>query len=216
MPIMIIDNHERLLEQAEAMLELQRRSIEKACKEWVASHRAGPMYWLREMTATENYHWREQGIQPVMPFPYRPYRDRKIDLETLSQEFPHDFTADDPPDYLDIVMGYLLSSKILFVPKTREMMTSWLVVGFMTWYCQFYPKIEWASQSEDDLKAQGLIKYANILYFQQRPWLKQKYRLLRGSEEGTLHKIEWANGSSLIAMASGERKLASRHPMGTF
>ncbi len=90
MPITIIENHERLLEHAEATLELQRRGIEKACKEWVASHRAGPMYWLRKMTATENYHWREQGLQPVMPFPYRPFLDRKIDLSAFP--FDHEFT----------------------------------------------------------------------------------------------------------------------------
>ena len=76
-------------------------------------------------------------------------------------------------------------------------------------------KTEWASQSEDDLKAMGLMKYAGILYVNQPPWLRQRYPLLRG-EEGTQHKIEWANGSSFIAMPSGERKLASRHPHGFF
>jgi len=55
-------------------------------------------------------------------------------------------------------MGYLMSSKELNIPKTREMMTSWLVVGFITWFCQFFEKIGWIGQSEDDLKAQGLIK----------------------------------------------------------
>lgn len=58
-----------------------------------------------------------------MPFPYRPFLDRKIDLEALRQHFPHEFTEQDPPDYLDVIMGFLLTSKILFIPKTREMMT---------------------------------------------------------------------------------------------
>ena len=50
-------------------------------------------------------------------------------------------------------MGYLLTSKNLNIPKTREMMTFWLVVGFITWFCQFFPSTGWIGQSEDDLKA---------------------------------------------------------------
>ena len=78
-------------------------------------------------------------------------RSDKIDLAALP--FPNDFTPDDPPDYLDVAMGYLLITKDINIPKTREMMTSWLVVGFITWYCQFFDHIAWIGQSEDDLKA---------------------------------------------------------------
>lgn len=198
---------------ADALEEKQHDGEVELCREWVVSHKRGPMYWLRNLTKTENYHWREQRLDPTMPFPYKPWEGRLVDLKDLP--FEHDFTADDPPDYLDVVMGYLLTKKFLWVPKTREMMTSWLVVGFITWFCQFFEKIEWASQSEDDNKAQGLIKYGNILYTNQPEWLRKRFSLLRG-DEGTLHKIEWANGSSFIAMPSGERKLASRHPYGYF
>ena len=215
MPVTIKESHERLLEQAEARLELQRRDTDKACKEWAISHQRGPMLWLRHLTKTENYHWKEQGLRPVAPFPYWPFRDRKIDLELLRTQFPHDFTDNDPPDYLDVVMGFLMTKKVLFIAKSRELMTSWLVTGYITWMCQFTEKMEWVSQSEDDLKAQGLIKYSNILYTNQPDWFRKRYPLLRGNE-GTSHKIEWANGSSFIAMASGERKLASRHPYGYF
>src|SRR5271169_6136712 len=89
MPVTIIESHERLLQQAEAKLELQRRDIEKACQAWVISHKRGPMYWLRNRTKTENYHWQEMGLQPEMPFPYKPFTDRKIDLAALP--FEHEF-----------------------------------------------------------------------------------------------------------------------------
>src|SRR5262249_17581079 len=160
----------------------------------------------------------KQGLNPVAPFPYKPWPkgSRKIDFEGLRQEFDHDFTEDDPPDYLDVVMGYLMSSKELNIPKTREMMTSWLVVVFITWFCQFFEKIGWIGQSEDDLKAQGLIKYANILYSNQEQWMKDLHPLKRRKDEGTLHKIEWENGSWFLALPSGVRKLASQHPHGYF
>lgn len=204
------------------------------CAQWVLSHDRGPMYWLRGrrgadgslpssnpsdwLTCTENYHWKEQNLPAIAPFPYKPFRDRKIDLSKLP--FEHEFSEEDPPDYLDVTMGFILfSSKIspeneVWIPKTRELMTSWLVTGFITWMCQFYPAIEWLSQSETDLKAQGLIKYAGILYANQGNWQKRLHPLKKGAEEATLHQIEWANGSTFRALASGIRKMASSHPYG--
>ena len=81
----------------------------------MVSHQRGPTYWLRHLTKTENYHWRQQGVEPVMPFPDRPFLDRKIDLEALRQHSLHQFTEQDPPDYLDVIMGFLLTSKVLFI-----------------------------------------------------------------------------------------------------
>jgi hypothetical protein len=154
------------------------------------------MYWLRNFTKTENYQWQEQGVQPVAPFPYLPITDGEW-------------------DYLDHVMHYLLNEKELYVPKSREMLTSWLVCGYITWECQFYQATEWLSQSEKDEKAQGLIKYANILYLNQPEWMKQRHPLRRG-EEGTKHEIAWANSSRYVALPQGVRQVASYHPKGLF
>lgn len=208
----VVTSREVLIQQTLARQELERRKVDRACEQWIISHKAGPMYWLRNWTRTENYQWREQGLESEAPFPYKPYNVR-LDLKALP--FPHDFTAQDPPDYMDVIMGYLLTSKNLWVPKTREMMTSWLVVGFITWFCQFYPKIEWVGQSEDDEKAMGLIKYANILYRNQPDWMKARHPLHRG-EEATQHKIEWKQSSSFLGVPSGTRKIASKHPHGYF
>lgn len=188
-------------EQAEmqAILEAdQRDEIIKRCSERVVAHDRGPMYWLRHCTRTENFQWQAQGLQPKEPFPYKPFTEGEW-------------------DYLDWLMNFILAEPELYVPKTREMMTSWLVVGYITWMCQFFPSIGWIAQSEDDEKAMGLIKYANILYSNQEPWLKTANPLggMR-KDEGTLHKIQWENGSWFRAVASGERKLASDHPYGYF
>ena len=189
------------------------------CSKWVLSHYAGPMYWLRNCTKTFNFQWERNHQQPEAPFPRKPFLDRKIDLKALP--FPHEFTPDDPPDYLDVLMGFLLFTKDiakhdeLWIPKSREMMTSWTVVGYITWHCQFRPQIEWIGQSEDDLKAQGNIKYANALYSNQPEWMKAMHPLASGAE-GTSHKIEWATGSLFRALPSGVRKFASSHAHGYF
>jgi hypothetical protein len=210
-------NESNLVLRARARQELDRRKIDAKCKEWIISHEAGPMYWLRKLTATENFQWKEQGREPVAPFPHKPYLDRKIDLSILPFPLGEDIKSGrEHLDYLDVTMGYLLVSKDLLIPKTREMMTSWLVVGFITWFCQFYEKIEWLSQSEMDEKAMGLIKYSNILYRNQPAWLKEMHPLKRNTTEGTQHAIEWGNGSLYRALAQGERKVASSHPHGYF
>lgn len=183
--------------ELEVLLEQERRDdIIRRCSERVVAHDRGPMYWLRCWTKTENFQWQAQGLQPKEPFPYKPFTEGEW-------------------DYLDWVMSFMLAEDELFVPKTREMMTSWLAVGYITWMCQFFPSTGWIGQSEKDDKAQGLIKYANILYDNQEPWMKSRFPLKRG-DTGTAHKIEWANGSWFRAVPQGERQLAADHPYGYF
>lgn len=166
------------------------------------------MLWLRTLTMTENYHWEKQGLAPKAPFPYKPYAKELL----AGYGVPADRIG---WDYLDWVMHYLLESyrlgKPLNVPKTREMITSWLVVGYITWSCQFFPNTEAVGQSEKDDKAKGLIKYANILYENQPEWMKDRHPLKRGNT-GTQHSIIWANGSSFTGLPQGERQTASHHP----
>lgn len=174
----------------------QHDDIIARCSERVVAHDRGPMYWLRNWTKTENFQWQAQGLQPKEPFPYKP------------------FTQCDW-DYLDCVMSFILAEAELYVPKTRELMTSWLVVGYITWMCQFNASTGWIGQSEKDDKAQGLIKYSNILYDNQPEWMRKRFPLKRG-DTGTMHKIEWANGSWFRAVPQGERQLAADHPYGYF
>lgn len=200
--------------QAKARLELDQRETVAKCREWIISHKRGPMFWLRTLTKTQNFHWQEQGREPVAPFPYVPYPKEswsKAKLDALRAWFPHELTVDDPPDYLDIVMGFLLTQKRINVPKSREMLSSWSVCGYGTWRCQFFESVQFIGQSEKDEKAMGLVKYANTLYDNQPQWLKDRFPLKRG-EAGTLHSIEWRNSSDFVGVPQGSRQVASFHP----
>jgi hypothetical protein len=194
----------------------QQNEIVARCRERVVSHQRGPMYWLRTLTKTYNFHWRDQGLQPMAPFPYKPFPEWWTQARLDALPFEHDFTLEDTPDYLDVVMGYSLSTKRLCVPKSREMMTSWLVVGYITWECQFFEAIEWLSQSEKDDKAQGLIQYSGYLYTNQEPWLKARFPLVGVKQEANKHEIEWAHHSKHVAVPQGQRQVASHHPTGYF
>lgn len=198
-------------EQAELYAHLeaeQHDDIITRCSERVVAHDRGPMFWLRNWTKTENYHWEKQGLEPKAPFPYKPYPPELL----ASYNVPADKLD---WDYLDWGMSFLLLSyetgKPLNLPKTREMITSWLVMGYIAWSTQFFPNIQALCQSEKDEKAQGLVKYANILHDNQPEWMKARFPLRRG-DSGTAHKIERANGSEVIGAPQGERQVASYHP----
>lgn len=182
--------------QRELNERAKRIDINRRCSERIVASDRGPMFWLRQCTLTENYQWQAQGRLPKESFPFRPHPQQER-------------------DYLDWTMHYILTEKECFIPKTREMMTSWLVVGYIAWMCQFFPATGWLAQSEKDDKAQGLIKYANILYDNQADWMKKLHPLKRG-DTGTKHMIEWANGSWFKALPQGERQSASEHPYGYF
>ena len=46
--------------------------------------------------------------------------------------------------------------------------------------------------------------------------MKDLHPLKRRKDEGTLHRIEWENGSWFLPLPIGVRKLASLHPHGYF
>jgi ABC-type phosphonate transport system ATPase subunit len=75
------------------------------------------------------------------------------------------------------------------VPKSREMMASWSVVGYAVWTCQFFPRQRVIVQSQKEDKVADLIKgvgnpgYARTLVERQTSWLREKYRLTKRMED---------------------------------
>ena len=56
------------------------------------------MYWLGKCAKTENYQWKVQGLDPVAPFPYKPWpiESGKLNQGMLdSLPFDHDLTLND-------------------------------------------------------------------------------------------------------------------------
>ena len=82
---------------------------------------AGCLFWLTKFTKTEDNHYLFKGTPPVAPFPEK--------------------------QYFAVVLGYILNSPRIFLPKSREMMTSWLVCGYIAWMCQWFSQIQWILQT---------------------------------------------------------------------
>ena len=83
--------------------------------------RPGPLYWLQECTETYDEHWVPKGLaSPYAKFPQLPY-------------WPWLFNC-------------LMREREVLIPKSREMMISWAVVGYGVWHCQVFPRTRFIVQ----------------------------------------------------------------------
>ena len=172
------------LELAIAIEEDEQDELWEDMKQEVASFDKGCLLWLTEFTQTEDNHWKAKGTEPVAPFPKY--------------------------DYFAVALHYILTVKRLFIPKSREMMTSWLVCGYIAWMCQWFPQIEWILQTEKEDKVVELVNYCRILYSRQQPWLKRRVFL----EVDNTTELLLSNGSHIIGVPKGANQVRLYHPYG--
>lgn len=179
-----LGNREGLIQNILIKQELAQREIWAKCAQKVASFEAGPLLWLTRYTATEDLHWLQKGTPPVAPFPVK--------------------------KYLAVALAYLLACDTIFIPKSREMMTSWLVCGYISWMCQWLPHIFWILQTEKEDKATQLITYCRILFDRQPDWMKDRNPLVVSNSV----ELKRANGSHILAVPQGENQVRLFHPYG--
>jgi hypothetical protein len=148
--------------------------------------KSDPLYWLQNHTATEDEHWLKKGTPPVAPFPKK--------------------------EYLRVLMPYLQQEEVLFLPKSREMMVSWLVCGYITHLCQWLPHIFYIIQTKKEETAASLREYCSVLYRNQPQWLKDRHPLTSSN----MTEIHWANGSHILAVPKGADQVRKHHPYGYF
>lgn len=141
-----------------------------------------PLYWAQHWTKTENPHYIQDGLDFRAAFPDKSY------FRLLFSAFAHDDR--------------------LFIPKTREMLTSWAVMVWATHRAQWF-KAECVVQTESEDKAKQLISYAECLYRNQDDFLKQLHPL--GTEASHLN-IEWKDGGRVFGIPKGENKIRMYHP----
>jgi hypothetical protein len=223
----------RLDKADRVVTKIRQPEVFKAKIKGVWRDAAGPMLLLRgiygkdgshePLTMTENHQWQAQGLQPKMPFPYKPFPPKKLaHLNIPPEKIGWDYLDHTIDAMLTGMKRAMIPKKLqkqkpsLYIAKTREMITSWLVCGFIFWHCQFFDTIGWIGQSEKDEKAQGLVQYVNVLYENQPDFLRARFPLLRDRDSGTAHRTDWKHGSWFRGVPQGERQLASSHPFGYF
>lgn len=139
------------------------------------------LWWLQNHTATENPQHASLGLEYRVPFPIKTY------FVPLFKAFE--------------------TEKRLFIPKSRDMMTSWSVMGFSTHRAQWFRE-ETIVQTGSESKAAELVDYTRQLWDNQREHLKLRHPLKTKST----YEIAWEDGGRVIAIPSGEDKIRMFHP----
>lgn len=146
-----------------------------------------PLYWLQNFTCTENPKWEQQGLAFRNPFPRKSYF---VPLFEAFQKIP-------PPP----------RKRRLFVPKTREMLTSWCAMGWATHQAQ-WNQAEVVVQADAEDKAKELVSYAECLYRNQAGWLKERHKLTSPSQT----ELKFEAGGRIFGIPHGEHKIRMYHP----
>ena len=158
-------------------------------KGW-ASGKSGPLYWLQNLTKTIDDHAIAKGTPGKAPFPRKSY------LRPLMGELLKPVLQPSPDCYTTLF------------PKSREMMTSWAICGYIGWLCQWRPGTLAVVQTLKETKAEELIRYVAVLTENQEPFLQERHRVTRS----VALEIEWANGSRMFGIPGGENQIRMFHP----
>lgn len=157
-----------------------------------ADDTTGCLFWLQNLTMTEDAHWLAKGTPAKAPFPKKDYF--RYVLGTMQRPLAYPSPQ----------------CQSLYIPKTREMMTSWLACGYIAWLCQWRPGIFFVLQTEKEDKAVELVHYTKILWDNQEEFLKVRHPLVT---DNTLERI-WKNGSRVLGVPKGENQIRVHHPFG--
>jgi hypothetical protein len=180
--------------EAQEKLRPQLRCSEKpslANSERTAQKVSDPLIWMQGHTQTKDPHWREAGAKsPYRPFPDKPYF-RPI-IEALQRE------------------------PILFCAKSRDLMLSWLFVGYFTHQCMTTPGVEVLFQSQTEEKAAELVEYAKILYERQDADIKALYPLDTPLARQSRLELNFGHGNRIVGIPHGADKIRSYHPTALF
>jgi hypothetical protein len=145
------------------------------------SCRRDPLYWAQTWTKTENPHYEKQGL---------PFR----------AGFPH-------KSYFGLLFAALAKESKLFIPKSRDMMTSWSALIWATHQAQWKQAFA-IIQTMKEPKAMELIAYAHCLYNNQPEWLRARHPLKSSNST----ELNWENGGRVLGVPGGEHQIRTYHP----
>ena len=141
-----------------------------------------PLYWLQNWTKTENPQYLKKGLQFREPFPSKSY-------------------------FVPLLEGFRQYDR-LFIPKSRDMMTSWAAMGWATHQAQWF-QAEVIVQTDSEDKAKELVGYSEQLYRNQAQWLQDRHEL--ACDPSQLEQ-RWRTGGRVFGIPKGENKIRMYHP----
>lgn len=125
-----------------------KKSPELQALEWEKCKK-DPYYWLTTWAKTIDSHYKE-GEDPKKTFPDK--------------------------EYIKKIVKKFKTSKVLFIPKSRQMMLSWTIIALFLHTVQFNEAKMVAFQSKDKDSADYLIKRLRTIWENQPSFLRKYYK----------------------------------------
>lgn len=135
--------------------------------------------------------------------------------QTLDEQTPDDPYKPFPVDreYHDALHQLWLREPILFVEKSRTMMTSWWAAGECTHMVMTRQPMTCVYWAQEEKPAVKLIDYSKTLYDRQDPWFKAAYPLKVPIDRQAYNRLDFADGGWLLALPGKDPgKIRSEHP----
>lgn len=110
-----------------------------------------------------------------------------------------------------------LRHKILFIEKSRDMMTTWLVVAMYAWDTLFHNNRENIFQSDDSTKTADLVERAFFIWDHQPAFIKnvQPATYAMGQTRSGVLRVP-GMASVILGFPQGPDQIRQYHPSGVF
>lgn len=177
--------------RVQVRLDLNRTRHQATSQQSVADKVKDPLNWLQRHTQTRDPHWREAGAKT----PYRSFPDKP---------------------YFRPIIEALQAEPVVFIPKSRDLMLSWLCVGYFTHMCMTTPGVEVLMQSQTEPKAAELVDYAKCLVDRQDEDIRKLYPIRQPTSKQSWLELDFGNDSRIVGIPHGADKLRSYHPTALF
>lgn len=116
-------------------------------------------------------------------------------------------------DYLWVLHKCFLREHILFIEKSRSMLTSWWAAAEALHYVMTHQPSKAILWAQDERRAVMLRDYVWVLYEQQNSILKELYPVPRPRLKQSYDKLELSDGGLLIALPGKDPNvIRSEHP----
>lgn len=132
------------------------------------------------------------------------------DTKTPIKRFPN-------KSYLNRLIDIWLTERLLFVPKSRQMLVTWLFVSLYLWDTQFFAGRLNFFQSKKEEDADSLIQRAKFIYDYQPQFLKRYKINPSNMGKHTYCKLEFPEiQSKIIGIPQGGHQIRMHTASGVF
>jgi hypothetical protein len=115
--------------------------------------------------------------------------------------------------YVEVIHKLWMREPVLYIRKSRSMLISWIATAECLHYVQTRQPSKAVFWAQDQDRAVILRNYAWDLYDQQDERLKRLYPVVRGREQQSFDKLEYREGSAVIALPGKDpSKIRGEHP----